>query len=115
MTKVNLIVQVTCFDISNAYNLPLLYCLIISASMGMYTYYQEYNGRPAYHNGHLRLYFLYGSGWLLGPTIGGPTGYIHNQDQSSICPYLIVNIHWMYVYNGNWNYDPTLVVRCAAP
>ena len=85
------------------------------ASMGIYTYYQQFNGRPSYHGGrgNLRLYFLAGSGWLIGSTLGGHTGYIHNQDQSTLCPYLAVNIQWMYVYNNLWNYDPTLVVRCA--
>jgi len=84
------------------------------ASMGIYKYYQEFNGKPAYYGkNNQRLYFLAGSGWLLGPTLGGHTGYIHNQDPTTICPYLITNIHWMYVFNNLWNYDPTLVVRCA--
>ena len=82
--------------------------------MGTYTYYQEFNGHPAYHGKHsLRLYFLRGSGWLLGSTLGGNTGYIHNQDQATLCPYLIVSTQWMYVFNSYWNYDSTLVVRCA--
>ena len=35
--------------------------------MGVYKYYMSFNGRPAYHksNGR-RLYFLAGSGWLIG-------------------------------------------------
>jgi len=85
-----------------------------TASMGMYKYYQEFNGKPAYYGkNNQRLYFLAGSGWLLGPTLGGHTGYIHNQDPTTLCPYLITNVHWMYVFNNLWNYDPTLVVRCA--
>ena len=35
--------------------------------MGVYKYYMSFNSRPAYHkpNGR-RLYFLAGSGWLIG-------------------------------------------------
>jgi len=84
------------------------------AVMGIYKYYQEFNGRPAYHGKNSqRLYFLAGSGWLLGPKIGGATGFLHNQDQGMLCPYLITHVQWMYVFNNLWNYDPTLVVRCA--
>ena len=82
--------------------------------MGIYKYYQEFNGRPAYHGKNSqRLYFLAGSGWLIGPKIGGGTGFLHNQDQGTLCPYLITHVQWMYVFNNLWNYDPTLVVRCA--
>ena len=79
--------------------------------MGIYKYYTSYNGKPAYHssNGN-RLYFLNGSGWLIGPTLGGGTGYIHNGAQYQ-CPYLIPK-GWMYVNNGYWYTDETLVVRC---
>ena len=87
---------------------------LFTAVMGIYKYYQEFNGRPAYHGKNSqRLYFLAGSGWLLGPKIGGSTGFLHNQDQGTLCPYLITQVQWMYVFNNLWNYDPTLVVRCA--
>mgnify|MGYP003318156628 CR=1 FL=1 len=80
----------------------------------IYTYYQQFNGRPAYYGkGTQRLYFIHGSGWLLGPNLGGAAGYIHNQDQATLCPYLIANVQWMYVVNNIWYYDPTLIVRCA--
>ena len=47
--------------------------------MGVYTYYQMYNNRPAYQapNGR-RLYFANSNSWLIGPTLGAPTGYVHN-------------------------------------
>ena len=79
--------------------------------MGVYKYYQSYNGHPAYHssNGN-RLYFLTGSGWLIGPSLGNPSGYIHNGNQYQ-CPYLIPG-GWMYVNSGYWYFDETLVVRC---
>ena len=38
------------------------------------------------------------------------TGYIHNGGQYA-CPYLIPD-GWMYVNNGYWYADATLVVRC---
>ena len=79
--------------------------------MGTYSLYSTFNGRPAYHttNGQ-RLYFLNGSGWLIGPTLGSPTGYIHNGNQYA-CPYLIPD-GWMYVNGGYWYKDASLVVRC---
>ena len=51
--------------------------------MGIYKYYQKYNNYPSYYGpGGRRLYFLIGSGWLIGPTLGNPTGYIHNRGAS---------------------------------
>ena len=43
--------------------------------MGVYTYYQMYNNRPAYQapNGR-RLYFANSNSWLIGPSLGAPTG-----------------------------------------
>ncbi len=93
--------------------------------------------------GGKRLYFLMGSGWLLGPTVGSPQGFIHNAN-AYLCPYLItsgsskfgrfiklkkIHLHiiiwssflnffsfsgWMFVNNGYWYDDTTLVVRCIA-
>ena len=79
--------------------------------MGVYKYYQSYNGHPAYHssNGN-RPYFLTGSGWLIGPSLGNPSGFVHNGNQYQ-CPYLIPQ-GWMYVNSGYWYVDETLVVRC---
>ena len=86
---------------------------IISESMGIFKFYQNYNGYPAYQQSRTgkRLYFLRGSGWLIGPQIGSPTGFIHNGNQYQ-CPYMIPN-GWMYVKNGHWFIDETLIVRCA--
>ena len=112
--------------------------------MGVYKYYTSFNGRPAYHksNGR-RLYFLGGSGWLIGTQVGAQTGFVHHASQyrdaqtlwpklrdparvlittisinsppiSSLCscPYLIADVGWMYVNQGYWYKDNTLVVRC---
>lgn len=80
-------------------------------SMGIYNYYSTYNGHPSYFGpGSNRLYFLSNSGWLIGPSIGSPTGFIHNADQA-LCPYTIPT-GWMYVDNGYWYNDVLLVVRC---
>ncbi len=80
--------------------------------MGIYKYYGLYNGKPSYYGpSGKRLYFLAGSGWLIGPTLGSGTGYIHNASQYQ-CPYLIMNPEWMYVNSGYWYKDATLVVRC---
>ena len=50
--------------------------------MGVYKYYMTFNGRPAYHksNGR-RLYFLAGSGWLVGAQVGAQTGFVHHASQ----------------------------------
>ena len=87
---------------------------IFSDSMGVYTYYQMYNNRPAYHspNGR-RLYFANSNSWLIGPTLGSPTGYVHNGNYTYQCPYLIPD-GWMFVNSGYWYNDKTLVVRCIA-
>jgi hypothetical protein len=44
-------------------------------SMGVFKAYTTYNGYPAYQapNGR-RLYFLQGSGWLIGPSLGSGSG-----------------------------------------
>ena len=54
----------------------------VLGSMGVFKYYQIYNGKPSYHapNGQ-RLFYLNGSGWLIGPSLGSPTGKNH---QSSV-------------------------------
>ena len=52
-----------------------------------------------------------GSGWLLGPAIGSPQGFIHNSN-AYLCPYLVAS-GWMFVNNGYWYDDTTLVVRCV--
>lgn len=54
----------------------------IADSMGVYKYYTSFNGRPAYHksNGR-RLYFLAGSGWLIGTQVGAQTGFVHHASQ----------------------------------
>ena len=79
--------------------------------MGVYKYYQKYNGYPSYYGPQgKRLYFLQHSGWLIGPTLGSPTGFIHNNQQYA-CPYLIPK-GWMFVNSGYWYDDATLVVRC---
>ena len=51
-------------------------------SMGVYKYYMSFNGPPAYHktNGR-RLYFLAGSGWLVGTQVGAQTGFLHHASQ----------------------------------
>ena len=88
--------------------------LSISASMGVYTYYTMYNNRPAYHcsKSGRQLYFLANSrSWLVGPSLGSPTGYLHNGNISYQCPYLIPD-GWMFVNSGYWYNDQTLVVRC---
>ena len=87
---------------------------MISDCMGVFKYYQMYNGKPSYYNKVTgrRLYFLPNSGWLIGPTLGSPTGYIHNSGQYQ-CPYLIPD-GWMYVNSGYWYADKTMVVRCIA-
>lgn len=83
--------------------------------MGVYIYSKMYNRVPSYSGplGNM-LYYLNGSGWLIGPSLGNPTGFIHNGNHNQ-CPYLIPN-GWMY-YNkgrGNWYLDNTLVVRCIS-
>ena len=79
----------------------------------MYKYYQLYNGKPSYYGPHgMRLYFLNGSGWLIGAQMGGGAGFVHNAGQYA-CPYLI-QAGWMYVNNGYWYNDNSLVVRCIA-
>jgi len=83
--------------------------------MGTYKYYQMYNNRPAYqkNSGH-RLYYLPNArSWLIGPTLGSPTGYIHNGNYGYQCPYLIPS-GWMYVNSGYWYEDNTLIVRCIS-
>ena len=47
-----------------------------SDSMGVYKLYSTYNGKPSYYgpNGK-RLYFINGSGWLVGASIGAGTGF----------------------------------------
>lgn len=84
---------------------------IISDAMGVYKYYNKYNGYPSYYGpSGKRLYYLIGSGWLIGPTLGNLTGYVHNGNHYQ-CPYLIPN-GWMYVNSGYWYNDDTLIVRC---
>ncbi len=79
--------------------------------MGVYSQYSTFNSRPAYHTASgRRLYFVQGSGWLIGPSLGASTGYVHNGSQYA-CPYLIAD-GWMYVNAGYWYKDATLVVRC---
>merc|ERR1719186_53123 len=82
-------------------------------ALGIYKYYQPWHGQPAYYgpNGS-RMYTMAGGGWLVGPTIGSPTGYIHNKDRSSLCPYEIPG-GWMYfnAHAGVWYTDTTLVFR----
>ena len=91
----------------------LKYGHVISDSMGVYKYYQMYNGYPSYHGpSGKRLYYLIGSGWLIGPTLGNLTGYVHNGNHYQ-CPYLIPN-GWMYVNSGYWYNDDTLIVRCIS-
>ena len=83
--------------------------------MGIYKAYTTYNGYTAYHGpGSNRLYYAHAGtgGWLIGPSLGSPTGYIYNASHSE-CPYMIVS-GWMFVLNGNWVRDDTLVVRCIA-
>ena len=83
----------------------------ISDTMGVYKYNQMYNGFPSYKGpSGKRLYYLIGSGWLIGPTLGNLTGYVHNGNHYQ-CPYLILN-GWMYVNSGYWYKDDTLIVRC---
>ena len=104
----NTVRQCTCCANNDIF---LLTFRLLLASMGVYKYYQSYNGHPAYHssNGN-RLYFLTGSGWLIGPSLGNPSGFVHNGNQYQ-CPYLIPQ-GWMYVNSGYWYVDETLVVRC---
>ena len=58
--------------------------------MGVYKYYMSFNGRPAYHksNGR-RLYFLAGSGWLIGNQ--GPSS-IEKDILPKILPKILPNI-----------------------
>jgi hypothetical protein len=79
--------------------------------MGVYKYYQMYNNHPSYYGpGGKRIYFINGSGWLLGPSLGNPSGFIHNASQYQ-CPYLVIK-GWMYVNSGYWYIDESLVIRC---
>lgn len=85
----------------------------VTGSMGVYKYYQLYGGFPAYANTNgngNRIYMLQGSGWLIGPQLGSPTGFIHNGNPYQ-CPYLIPG-GWQYVNRGHWSEDKSLVVRC---
>ena len=49
-------------------------------SMGVYTYQMMYNNRPSYRaKSGRRLYYLPNArSWLVGPSLGSPTGYLHN-------------------------------------
>ena len=81
--------------------------------MGVYKYWKSFNGKPYYYNSKGKnLYFLNGSGWLIGASLGAPSGFIHNGAQYA-CPYLIPD-GWMYVNHGYWYKDASLVVRCAS-
>eukprot|EP00094_Tigriopus_californicus_P011768 TCALIF_11368-PA protein Name:"Protein of unknown function" AED:0.54 eAED:0.54 QI:206/0/0.5/1/1/1/2/0/80 len=78
-------------------------------SMGSYKYYSNFEGKPYYYSSsHGKyLYFLNGSGWLIGNAVGAKIGFIHNNSQYA-CPYLIPE-GWMYVNNGYWYKDLSLV------
>eukprot|EP00092_Neocalanus_flemingeri_P069493 GFUD01085175.1.p1 GENE.GFUD01085175.1~~GFUD01085175.1.p1 ORF type:complete len:180 (-),score=35.64 GFUD01085175.1:65-604(-) len=85
-------------------------------SLGIYKYYQLWQGQPAYYGpGGSWLYSLAGGGWLVGPQLGSPTGFIHNTDRSPLCPYEIPG-GWMYfnAHAGLWYVDTTLVLRCIS-
>ena len=43
--------------------------------------------------------------------MGAQTGFVHHASQYS-CPYLIADGGWMYVNQGYWYKDTSLVVRC---
>eukprot|EP00092_Neocalanus_flemingeri_P069494 GFUD01085176.1.p1 GENE.GFUD01085176.1~~GFUD01085176.1.p1 ORF type:complete len:167 (-),score=34.68 GFUD01085176.1:65-565(-) len=85
-------------------------------ALGIYKYYQLWLGQPAYHGPYGSwLYSLAGGGWLVGPQLGSPTGFIHNTDRSPLCPYEIPG-GWMYfnAHAGLWYVDTTLVLRCIS-
>ena len=77
-------------------------------AMGTYRHnyvHSTYNGKPAYTGlndaSAKRLYFLTGSGWLIGTKLGNTVGFIHNANQFAQCPYFITD-EWMYINNGYW-------------
>ena len=77
-------------------------------AMGTYRHnyiHSTYNGKPAYTGlndaSAKRLYFLTGSGWLIGAKLGATVGFIHNPNQIMECPYFITD-QWMYINNGYW-------------
>ncbi len=80
--------------------------------MGVYTQYDMYNSHPAYHMSSAGqwLYFVEGTGWLIGPFLGASSGFIFTARQS-YCPYHIVD-GWMFVNSGGWFMDDSLDVRC---
>jgi len=89
-----------------------------SAVLGVYAYYQEFNGRSAFYgpvNTHRsnRLYFSQQYNfWILGDKLGSNAGFIYNPT-ALMCPYMIPD-RWQY-FDGNmklWYIDPTLVLRC---
>ena len=82
-------------------------------SMGVFKYNGNFNNYPSYKNlWHQWLYLHPSSGWLIGSSLGNPTGYVHNGERNP-CPYFISR-GWMYVQNGQWIPDNSLVVRCIA-
>ena len=91
--------------------------LVIIEFYFVFSSYTSYNNHPSYRQNtgrDFRLYFLPGSGWLVGDKRGAPTGYIHNSDQSQLCPYTITG-PWLFfsVAHNSWYQDTTLVLRCA--
>ena len=81
--------------------------------------YTSYNNKPSYRQNYgndYRLYFLTGSGWLIGDNRGSPRGYIHNSDKAQQCPYSILG-GWMFFSADHhaWYPDNTLVLRCITP
>ncbi|XP_023326805.1 uncharacterized protein LOC111700190 [Eurytemora carolleeae] len=89
-----------------------------SATLGLYSYYQEYNGKPVYygptnlHSSNRLFFSTQYNLWMLGDKLGSNAGFIYSANPSQ-CPYLIPD-GWQY-FDGNthqWYYDTTLVLRC---
>jgi len=57
-----------------------------------------------------KVIYMLSQGWMVGPTKGSPTGWIHNPHKYD-CAYEIPT-DWMVFYNNVWHHDPTLVLRC---
>merc|ERR1712227_771897 len=92
---------------------------VLPRVMGTYTRsYTSYNNRDSYRQNYgsdYRMYYI-PTGWLIGDKRGAPTGYIHNNDHSQMCPYTIPS-GWMFYsqQHGGWFQDNTLVLRCITP